>query len=119
MTDLEITKACAEAMGYVVLDADKPDVIERMGIWCSDIANGRTAFVYDPMGIRGGQPFDAQAMALVKKFRISINAYNPDYQAWPCVADPEISGLACTFNADLNRAICECVYKLHTAKRVA
>jgi len=56
---------------------------------------------------------DAQAMAMVKKFELQIHGFSgKDGREW-CVNFPftETSGFRGyhTFNADLNRAICECV----------
>ena len=108
MTDLEITKLCAEAMGYSVVKGDGR-YKNRMAIATKD---GEPVTNYDPL------KHDAQAMALVKKFRISVNSYNDDYQVWPTRIDKKIAGNACTFAADLNRAICECVAKMKAADAV-
>ena len=101
MTDLEITRLCAEAMG-------DGEPIARA--WPRD-GGMPTCYVlighdetYDPLHD------DAQAMALVKKFGLTVSK-DPDgnYHAmgqiceWPCNS------------TDLNRAICECVAKMQSA----
>ena len=100
----EMTKLCAEAMGLSHQSWDNGNYFIVLG----DSSYQR----YDPIHD------DAQAMALVKKFRLGINASNDDYQVW-CqsgLITPELSGKTCTFNADLNRAIVECVAKMRAAK---
>lgn len=60
---------------------------------------------YDPL------QDDEQAMALVKKFRIHINPWAQGWEA--SIAPPEAQNcLSHATNADLNRAICECVAKM-------
>ena len=61
MTDLELIKRCAEKMGLDVIQC--PDF---EGWWF----NGRNDEEYNPL------TDDAQAMALVKRFRLEI-AWNP------------------------------------------
>lgn len=103
MTDLEITKLCAEAMKYQIL-SDKWG--NERAIQTLDIA------YYDPLHD------DAQAMALVKKFRLNI-AYigireSPSTRAveWWCMdVTQQFEGPGDT----LNRAICECVAKMQQA----
>ena len=84
MTDLEITKACAEAMG--IEDC-------RVGLkeWSSR--------PYDPLYN------DDQAMELVKRFKMTTC---PIGDKWSVVCAFGGSGEC----ADLNRAICECVAKM-------
>lgn len=97
MTDLEITKACAEAMGFK-LRRGPPD-FEYIEIE----PNGE---YYNPLHD------DAQAMALVKKFRLHIDS-NISKTAWS-VFWMSWGGDETVVNANLNRAICECVAKLIT-----
>jgi hypothetical protein len=84
MTDLEMTKLCAEAMGtppWVVGD-QYPD-----SEWFWPLRH------------------DAQAMALVKRFSIGIEPW------WTCsIFRPEADYYAT--DKDLNRAIVECVAKM-------
>ena len=88
MTDLEMIKKCAEKMG---IDA------ERVGL------NEWSNRPYDPLHD------DAQAMALVKKFYLSIirNDKTPDVPPHWTVTDKTWLGIS----PDLNRAIVECVAK--------
>lgn len=94
MDDLEITKLCAEAMGLTSWQA----------------LEGR----YDPLHD------DAQAMALVKKFRLEIRQQATGTDEHPGAPLWGISG--CLYgwkNAEdenLNRAICECVARMQAAK---
>jgi hypothetical protein len=96
MTDLEITRLVAEAMGITEwLTADDPMVTNEAGDFIEP---------YDPLHD------DAQCMQLVKRFNIALGwndpgwgAFRQDTKRW--VNDP-----------DLNRAICECVANMQAAK---
>ena len=99
MTDLEITKLCAEAMGV--------DFSKGFGtITCKEC--GEIGIPYDPLHD------DAQAMALVKKFNLQIQSPAIDGEHWHCwkFKAPNHTGLS----KDLNHAICECVAKMGKAK---
>lgn len=99
MTDLEIVKKCAEKMGYESALAgwkvgqestyDSVEILSENG-WED----------YDPLHD------DAQAMALVKKFNLSIMKLNN----WLVNDAPNQKDS--TINKDLNRAICECVARM-------
>ena len=98
MTDLEITKLCAEAMGYAPYSDDRS--------FC-----GR------------GEPFlpltdDAQAMALVKKLRLRVL---PQANGYWCVDNgeptPYARGAYWLASAEtLNRAVCECASQMQKVK---
>ena len=96
MTDLELTRLCAEAM------FDRLEWEQRL-------------FNYDPLHD------DAQAMALVKKFRLLIEL-NPNILGRQVrVSGSEIASDIppfdkCNYETALNRAICECVAKMQAAK---
>ena len=101
MTDLEITRLCAEAMKYSNLS----DHLGGLPVFTSETG------VYDPLHD------DAQAMALVKKFHIHLDKTlrTPD--------DPKGLWIASNTDkwtseptADLNRAICECVARVQKGK---
>lgn len=94
MTDLEMVKKCAELMG---LGAPRYRFVES-GSHLLDEASG--FLTYDPLHK------DAQAMELLKKFRLTIDDANDG--GWFVVG----IGGAQAENADLNRAIVECVSKL-------
>ena len=102
MTDLEITRLCAEAMGYV----DK-SVGESIGgiMVCGE----RFHFIWNPL------EDDAQAMALVKKFNLLIN-WNTKTECWVMPMMAEGSMFDSADHANLNRAICECVAKMTKEK---
>ena len=91
MTDLEITRLCAEAMEII-----------------------------DAYPMYGGNPYDpfhddAQAMALVKKFLLSIDPAQPI--GWHVAKqETKFFDAAYAHEDDLNHAICECVAKMQQAK---
>ena len=99
MTDLEITKLCAEAMGLELLRILPTDTMcfVRKGV------EDGGAWDYDYWPLRD----DAQAMELVKKFRLAV-----EYQGLPSSANWHVTGSMYSCNASLNRAICECVAKM-------
>jgi len=97
MTDLEMTKLCAEAMGYRV---------DNKALY-----KDRASSVF----LESGQTFgplrdDAQAMALVKKCGLQITG-----KATRRVG-PKLWESPYAINADINRAIVECVAKMQMAK---
>jgi hypothetical protein len=93
MTDLEMTKLCAEAMGISATETKAGD----LGVHRD--ASG--AVYYNPLHN------DAQAMALVKRFSIGIEPW------WTCsIFRPE--GDYYATDKDLNRAIVQCVVESMT-----
>ena len=118
MTDLEITKLCAEAMGY------------RLERYEDGRVNGWRIYVGDELvfnlpedggewGLRNYDPLhdDSRTMALVKKFELWIQP--PRSYPWGThthwfVAHGKNGGDS--KNDNLNRAICECVAKMEKAK---
>ena len=96
LSDLEITKLCAKAMGLHVCD---PQCFPAMLL----VDAGAGPFNYDPLHD------DTQAMALVKKFRIYIVPQS-DYWQTDAYLNGEWVGEG--NSPDLNRAICECVAKI-------
>ena len=115
MTDLEMTKLCAEAMGYT------PSV--EYG-W----PQGASINYYDEHNEHHyyWRPLidDAQAMALVKKFRLTVYWHEADPQGWlvsvPSVSVPadEYMGYG-TGDKNVNAAIVRCVAKMQKAKEAA
>jgi len=107
MTNLEITKLAAEAMGYRV---DEWDVEHGKGWWSHLPA--QHGVWYNPLHD------DAQAMALVKKLRPANLSYNIFAGKWSIhtLRDPETGKQFEAFDSDLNRAICECVARMQEAK---
>lgn len=100
MTDLEMTKLCAQAMGLPI-DEQTTATISYRDKWHISIGQSIPGSAYGPLHD------DAQAMALVKKFEISIRKIDPDrWDAWIPLLPADGS------NADLNRAIVECVAKM-------
>ena len=102
MSEQELTKLCAEAMGHSVYGQfGDPEKGEEW--W--DIGDDRPV-AYDPLHD------DAQAMALVKRFKLALY-WDCEERGW-CVA-PELTGPDLSAK-DLNRAIVECVAKMQSAK---
>lgn len=111
MTDLEITRLCAEAMEA------PPTLPGSSDIWAVSIAyrpEGKSTkcwvrSTYDPLHD------DAQAMALVKKFDMRIAEHSYDH--WRAAIPNQQIGLDYTSHEqDLNRAICECVARMQKAR---
>ena len=107
MTTLEITRLCAEAMGYSPRD--------DMSVGKDFImVSGEFTGMWHPLDN------DAQAMALVKKFRLGIIQPNGEYPGWTVnKLGPDGSEHVWATNADLNRAICLAVAKMQNAKALA
>jgi hypothetical protein len=107
MTDLEMVKACAEAMGYTVLR----DFIEHqhdrcdVDVFYSFAASGRKEMRYNPLHD------DAQAMQLVKKCRLSVGCLRGS-GTWNVVGTYPAEAE----NSDLNRAIVETIAKMQAAR---
>ena len=107
MTDLEITRLCAEAM------ETPPTLPGASSIWgfSKEFVSGRVdtwvRSTYDPLND------DAQAMAMVKKFKIRLDTFFDE--TWIATANPWEKPIEAE-NKDLNRAICECVAKMRAAK---
>lgn len=105
MTDLEMTKICADAMGVEVVPSTSVD-----GGWAT-VLNQNCGDFYDPLHD------DAQAMALLKKFRLWVHCeehHSNGTKPW-CVQDADTEEYF--VNDDLNRAIVECVVKSFAASR--
>ena len=111
MTDLEITKLCAEAMGCTeTLDT----------VWGSSVKNPVPHVLYRLDGQwRNYDPLhdDSQALALVLQLRLSIRNEPPvmDWIVMDLHGDKDTSCFSAQ-NLILNRAICECVAKMQEAK---
>ena len=101
MKDLEITKLCAEAMGYQTFSDQRDRELPKQGLMCLDTHY----FLFDPLHD------DAQAMALVKKMNLWIS--NPTGASWDCFG-PSINDYG--NGPDLNLAICECVAKMQLSR---
>lgn len=99
MTDIEIIRHCAEAMGFSVVKGTRQHK-NGMAIATED---GDPVTNYDPL------KHDAQAMALVKKFRLLVDGGNA---MWCVHGDAIGSGVV---DDSLNRAICECIAKARSS----
>lgn len=114
MTDLEITKLCAEAMDMRVGEF-LPEYRGGPLRLRTYPANATYTVVYNPLHD------DAQAMALVKRLHLSIFIWDTlptaagDMPAGWWRVDSQGGYITCR-HGDLNRAICECVAKMQKAK---
>lgn len=104
MTDLEMTRLCAQAMGYDVLAEN-----DASGLWC----RGRWNFYFRPLS--DDEVGNAQAMALVKRFELQLTWMGAQYNQW-CVIRYSVPFVGeDAMNANLNRAIVESVALMQTA----
>ena len=109
MTDFEMTKLCAEAMGYDVEELSQP--LEPAAVLIEGV------LIYQPLNndSRG----DAQAMALVKKLGLRIDeAPEEPGGQWTVVKwhwDTN-EDTATASDTDLNRAIVACVANMQKEK---
>lgn len=103
MTDLEMTKLCADAMGLAVKQRPIRGTIMRW--WYMDV---NVELDYNPLHD------EAQALALVKRLDLSCNPALPGVAteaAWQ--VHGSLNGQVwAARNDDLNRAIVECAAKL-------
>ena len=103
MTDLEMMKLCADAMGLNVSPWGENNLEYRT--WHGPDGNHPTLHIYNPLHD------DAQAMALVKKIGLDIVRIDTFWTVGQgYTLDVGVD------NADLNRAICECVAKMEESK---
>ena len=106
MTDLELTKLCAEASRIEVILRLEGKLLTEF------VLRDSTQTPYDPLRD------DAQAMALVKKFHIDCE-WTSDTWISTCDVAPlgkaNTYGAPCGVSPDLNRAIVECCAKLQAA----
>jgi hypothetical protein len=103
LADLEMTRLCAEAMG---LPPEESIKAAEHYIRC-------TFERFDPLHN------DAQAMALVKRFRLQVSGWRPQWLvAFNFSEQSDFVGHH-TMNDDLNRAIVMCVAQMQAAKATA
>ena len=106
MTDLDMTKLCAEAMGLkFIVSHDRYSNSNFV-----ELNSGRdpgNEGAYDPLHD------DAQAMALVKKCHLHIDTFSDG--TW--LVDGGWHGKIERIDPDLNRAIVECVAKMQAGKQ--
>ena len=105
MTDIELTKLCAEAMGDEEYPPQEWWTMEDRKCFHIKGAHG-LPWVFDPLHD------DAQAMGLVKKLKLTCHWHEILY-TWS-VSTPEQKAIR---DGDLNHAICECVAKIQQAKQ--
>lgn len=108
MTDLEITRLCAEAMGMEVtyVNWPEPETDRSKKVIHAKFPDEKPIHYY-PLHD------DAQAMALVKRFTLEPR-WNIERQKWLVSKSYRIDPSA--WSGNLNRAICECVAKMQAAK---
>lgn len=101
MTDLEMTRLCAEAIGYTV----HPVVYKAPQVVVMGAPDRAGGFIYDPLHNK------SQAFALVERFRPDITVDDDeDWLVWG--KNNEGNGAS----ADLCRAIVTCVALMQQAK---
>jgi len=107
MTDIDLTKACADAIDLDYIERDH-ELLYRVG-------TERDARTKEAIYRAGYDPLhdDAQAMSLLKRFNLMVN-WNSPTAVWCMPMDVQKYGYK-SDSADyseLNRAICECVAQL-------
>ena len=108
MTDLEITRLCAEAMGVPLDKCSQKRWDQSSSVYGEEIhRSGFFQEEYRPLND------DAQAMALVRKFHLEPR-WGMTREAW--LVTPSYEDCPYSWSVDLNRAICECVAKMQAAK---
>jgi hypothetical protein len=110
MTDYEMTKHCAEiiGLGYVRPCEENPRAIE-----CNEDPNESAWMIYCPLDD------DGEAMALVKRFGLTIDPQEDKLPfTWRVVVatDGDWDNQIDSTGADLNRAIVECVAKMQAMR---
>ncbi len=114
LSDLEMTRLCAEAMGLTHEWDDKAVwlKVDNFSQGCeAQFTHKRGHFFhwilrYEPL------TNDAQAMALVKKMELLVSPCDEPGQPWWIATAADAQGLG----HDLNRAIVECVAKLQAGR---
>jgi hypothetical protein len=106
LTDIEMTKLCAEAMGMQPLESDS---LGNASVFI--VMNGRDQVRSDPYSPLHD---DAQAMALVKRFTLLLQPIGRDGRYMVCLY-PGAIGVFCA-EGPLNHAIIECVASMQAAK---
>ena len=124
MTDLEITRLCAEAMGWKFWwskhnhwNADGPEGQHWGGQQWYPFERNSGQPVPKPEPAEGFYEFDplhddAQAMALLRKMGLWIEPPEEPIKYWTVVGRGQDN---IHHNTDLNRAICECVAQMRRA----
>ena len=122
MDDLTITKLCAEAMDLEIVSEFGQGTNESLVMACPRRPD------HDYSETHGYDPLhdDAQVMALVKKFRLSIAQHwrqfvrqRSETLGWTTYYKPDPTmelPFSLVTSESLNRAICLCVHKMQTAK---
>ena len=110
MTDLEITRLCAEAMGFHAGSMASKVVAYKVSD-CAIIAGNASGgeSVYDPLHN------DAQIAELIKHFWLCIQPPQfDDHAMWHVWRHPKPNYTA--LHGRLNYAVCKCVAKMQAAK---
>ena len=109
MTDLEMTKLCAEAMGWRPTGKRKDfDTVKAIPV---EQFPSAPHYQYAPLCD------DASAMALVKKFHLEIQPPDPENKNWVVFHYIGLFGDG-QEDLDLNRAIVMCVASMQEEKRL-
>ncbi len=106
LSDLEITKRCAKAMGIELVEINPAGFSQPIAPYVVQRVGGEYRPLHD----------DAQAMGLVK--RLKLNLQEPAYAAGNSWHVWKKDGVAPGgVDPDLNRAICLCVAQLQAGSR--
>mgnify|MGYP001580823636 CR=1 FL=1 len=111
MTDLEITKLCAEAMGYTdITEIEFPNDPKR---YVAALDSHGRGLLFNPF------EDDAQVMGMVKRFGLALWGNDHGTQAWKWHAEeqlfPDDQRPAIGHGETANRAVCECVAEIQQA----
>lgn len=110
MSDLEITKLCAEAMGFSW--SEPMPIDHQVFVWVSvGVGNSAHGERYAPLHS------DAAAMGLAKRFKLFMNHSDADESPYWKVG-PHGQGVT-NCDESLNRAICITVANMQKAKHEA
>jgi len=111
MTDLEITKLCAEAMKFSgELQENVAIDVRTQKREIHLLFDGIVGLRYNPL------EDDEQAMALVKKFGLHLGREDMGYWIVEMFSWKRGLWMEVAHSKNLNRAICECVAKMQAGR---
>lgn len=115
LSDLEITKLCAEAIGYEHINVEnRRGIGTDTGIWVGYSSEGDMS-IYDPL--RNNAFGDAQCFALMKRFAHSMDK-NPEYLGGEYFVSMSNGNTQASGRGNnLTRLICECVARMQDADK--
>ena len=112
MTDLEMTKLCADAIGHHAIGGWQEQAPNAPCLWCykvwPDPEDNGGIFKFDPIND------DAQAMALAKRFMMDVDFFSGSASI-PSLSPHGGHKFIAFSDESINRAIVECVAKMQSA----